>query len=79
MQNIRSAEFGIIISDEEHCTVWPKDEKPPSGWRFTASRGTKAQMQARVDQQFVPTAPAMQIELDRRYKDAEWAVAEFED
>jgi hypothetical protein len=36
-------------------------------------------MQARVDQQFVPTAPAMQIELDRRYKDAEWAVAEFED
>ena len=79
MQNVRTANFGIITNDDQHCTVWPAHEKPPSGWRFTAARGTKAEMQARVDQQFVPTAPAMHIELDRRYKDAEWAEAEFED
>jgi hypothetical protein len=36
-------------------------------------------MQSRVDQQFVPTAPALPIDLDRRYGDAEWAAAEFDE
>lgn len=36
-------------------------------------------MQACVNQQFVPTAPALPLELDGRYRDAEWAAAEFDD
>ena len=80
MQHLRTAVFGIIISEENQCcTVWPAHEQPPRGWRFTAARGPKSAMQACVDQQFVPTAPAMPIELDRRYQDAEWAAAEFDD
>jgi uncharacterized protein YbdZ (MbtH family) len=73
------ADFGIIINDDQLCTVWPAHEKPPCGWHFTAARGTKAAMQACVDQQFVPTAPALPIEMDWRYKGAEWAAAEFDD
>ena len=79
MRNNRSAAFGIIVSDDQQCMVWPIHEAPPSGWQFTAARGTRAQMQARVEQEFVPTAPGMPIEFDRRYKDAEWAMAEFKD
>jgi uncharacterized protein YbdZ (MbtH family) len=80
MQHISMADFGIIISDEnQRCMVWPAREEPPQGWRFTAARGPRAAMQACVEQQFVPTAPAMPIELARQYMDAEWAAAEFDD
>jgi uncharacterized protein YbdZ (MbtH family) len=79
MQSSNRAVFGIIINDEQVCTVWPAHQEPPQGWQFTAARGTKAAMQSCVDQQFVPTAPALPVELDWRYQDAEWAAAEFED
>jgi uncharacterized protein YbdZ (MbtH family) len=79
MQCSGRSDFAIIINDEQICTVWPAREKPPQGWQFTAARGTKAAMQACVNQQFVPTAPALPIEFDVRHKDAEWAAAEFED
>lgn len=80
MQSSNNADFGIIINDENRtCTVWPVHAPPPQGWHFTTARGGRAAMQARVDQQFVPTAPAMPLELDRKYQDAEWAAAEFDD
>jgi uncharacterized protein YbdZ (MbtH family) len=75
----KRAVFGIIMNAETLCTVWPANEDPPQGWRFTAATGTREAMQSRVDQQFVPTAPALPLELDRRYRDAEWSVAEFDD
>ena len=73
------ADFGIVIDDEQTCHIWPARQAPPAGWRFTAARGTKAAMQACVDQQFVATAPALPLEMDSRYKSAEWAAAEFGD
>ena len=79
MQNIEHADFGIIINDDQHCAVWPAQDTPPDGWRFIAARGTRAAMQARVDQQFIPTAPAIPVEWDWRYRNAEWAAAEFGD
>lgn len=79
MQASDRSDFAIIINDDQMCTVWPAHEKPPQGWQFTAARGTKAAMQACVNQQFVPTAPALPVELDGRYHDAEWAAAEFDD
>jgi uncharacterized protein YbdZ (MbtH family) len=79
MQRSKSAVFGIIMSSEKQCTVWPANESPPEGWRFTSAKGTREAMQSRVDQQFVPTAPALPIDLDRRYGDAEWAAAEFDE
>ncbi|HMO49381.1 MAG TPA: MbtH family NRPS accessory protein [Rubrivivax sp.] len=79
MQRSQRADFGIIINDEQMCTIWPAHRPPPEGWHFTAARGTKAAMQACVDQQFVATAPALPLELDSRYKSAEWAAAEFDD
>ena len=75
MRNPPHDDFGIIINDNQTCTVWPAHQKPPQGWHFTAARGTKAAMQACVNQQFVPTAPALPLELDGRYRDAEWAAA----
>ena len=79
MQRSDHGEFGIIINDSQACTVWPAHERPPLGWRFTAARGTRAAMQACVNQQFVPTAPALPVELTGRYEAAEWAAAEFDD
>ena len=79
MRSSDRADFGIIINDQQMCTVWPAHRQPPHGWHFTAARGSQAAMQACVDQQFVPTAPALPLELDSRYKSAEWAAAEFDD
>lgn len=79
MQNPPRDDFGIIINDAQHCSVWPTHDKPPQGWRFSGPRGSKAAMQSRVDQQFVPTAPALPLELDSRYLGAVWAAAEFDD
>jgi uncharacterized protein YbdZ (MbtH family) len=79
MRRSTKAEFGIIMNEHQLCSVWPADEVPPPGWCFTGARGTKEQMQSRVDQQFVPTAPVPPVEMDRRYRDAEWALAEFDD
>ncbi|HRH87038.1 MAG TPA: MbtH family NRPS accessory protein [Rubrivivax sp.] len=79
MQRPLNADFGIVINDDQHCSVWPANQQPPQGWRFTGARGTQAAMQAWVDQQFVPTAPAVPVELDGRYHGAEWAAAEFDD
>ena len=79
MQPIDSPEFGIIISQDQICAVWPAGMKPPPGWRFTGDRGPKSAMQDRVDQQFVATAPALLHDLDRRYRGAEWAAAEFDE
>ena len=80
MHNGNNADFGIIINDENRsCTVWPAHEAAPQGWRFTTARGARSAMQARVDQQFVPTAPAMPPDLGMQYQDAEWAAAEFDD
>jgi uncharacterized protein YbdZ (MbtH family) len=75
----RDRVFGIIINDEQLCTVWPAHQQPPRGWHFTLARGSRAAMQACVDQQFVATAPALPLELDGRYHDAEWAAAEFDE
>jgi len=75
----KRATFGIIINAGKLCTVWPAQEDPPQGWRFTTAKGTREEMQARVDQQFVPTAPALPIELDGRHRVAERDVAEFDD
>jgi uncharacterized protein YbdZ (MbtH family) len=79
MRNSLHAGFGIIINDAQHCRVWPVHQAAPPGWRFTARRGSKAAMQACIDQQFVPTAPALPPELDSRYLGAQWAAAEFDD
>jgi uncharacterized protein YbdZ (MbtH family) len=79
MQSNHGTAFGIIINDEQLCTVWPAHEQPPQGWHFTQARGTRAAMQACVQQQFVATKPALPIEFDGRYRDAEWAAAEFDD
>jgi uncharacterized protein YbdZ (MbtH family) len=79
MQSNLGPAFGIIINDDQMCTVWPAHEDPPQGWHFTKARGTKSAMLARVQQQFVPTAPALPIEFGGRYRDAEWAAAEFDD
>lgn len=80
MQNGSNEDFGIIINGENRsCTVWQVHGQPPQSWNFTPARGARAAMQARVDQRFVLTAPAMPIELDRQYQDAEWAAAEFDD
>lgn len=79
MRNPLQADFGIIIDEAQQCSVWPAHQAPPRGWRFTGSRGSRAAMQACVDQQFVPTAPALPPELDSRYLGAQWAAAEFDD
>jgi uncharacterized protein YbdZ (MbtH family) len=79
MQSNKRSTFGIIMDAEKLCAVWPAGEAPPPGWCFTAAQGSKEAMQSRVEQQFVPTTPALPIELDRRYHDAEWAAAEFDD
>ena len=75
MQDVQASVFGIIINDDQQCTVWPAHQRPPRGWSFTLAKGTREAMQACVEQQFVPTAPAMPIDLDRRYRSAEWAAA----
>ncbi len=79
MQHPTNPVFGIVINNDQHCTVWPAHEKPPQGWHFTAARGSRAAMQACVDQQFVPTTPALPVDLDGHYQGAEWAAAEFGD
>lgn len=79
MQHSMNPVYGIVINEDQHCAVWPAHERPPQGWRFTAARGSRAAMQACVDQQFVPTAPALPVDLDGRYRGAEWAAAEFDD
>ncbi len=79
MQDVQSSVFGIIINDDQEYTVWPVHRQPPQGWSFTPAQGTRAAMQACVEQQFVPTAPSVPVDLDRRYRSAEWAAAEFDD
>jgi uncharacterized protein YbdZ (MbtH family) len=64
MHPSQRAEFGIIMNAQKQCAVWPAQESPPLGWRFTAATGTKVAMQSRVDQQFVPTIPALPVDLD---------------
>jgi uncharacterized protein YbdZ (MbtH family) len=50
----RDAEFGVVFSDAQYFSVWLTHRKLPFGWHFTGPTGTQAEMQALVEQQFVP-------------------------
>ena len=77
MQGIKCTDFGIIVNDEAHCAVWSTNKKPPQGWRFTASQGTRVEMQELVEQQFVQTVPATLTERCQQHRDTVWAITEF--
>lgn len=71
-----TGEFGIIVSPDGRMMACPSGRKPPLGWRFTGSTGTKAEMQAAIRQQFVSTVPAIPTlhdEVALHPADTQWA------
>lgn len=65
--------FGIIVSPDGHMMACPSGRKPPPGWRFTGSTGTKAEMQAAIRQEFVSTIPTLHDEVAQEPADTQWA------
>jgi len=68
MKNIEAAEFGIVVNAEQQFSIWPTHLMLPPGCSFAGPMGTKAEMQALVQQQFIETVPSTYITAE------EWAV-----
>jgi MbtH protein len=77
MSNTDRKAFGIVCNEEQQFSIWPAHLAPPLGYRFAGPTGTRAEMQALVEQQFVATAPSMHIAQDQRLRDTNWVVSDF--
>jgi hypothetical protein len=60
MKAVDEAEYGIAVHQvHAHLmVVWPLYRSPPAGYVLASHRGTRAQMDALMGQQFVDTTPA---------------------
>jgi hypothetical protein len=60
MRNVDVAEYGIAVHQEHKhlMCVWPLHRTPPQGYVFAPPRGTCAEMESLLSQQFVETTPA---------------------
>jgi MbtH protein len=38
-----SAQYAVVINDEEQYSIWLSDRPPPAGWREVGMSGSKAQ------------------------------------
>ena len=36
-----SAEFEVVVNDEDQYSLWRADEPPPPGWRVIGARGVR--------------------------------------
>jgi hypothetical protein len=73
MNELDVAEYGIAVHKEHiHLMcVWPLHRAPPPGYDFAPLRGTCAQMEFILRQQFVETTP------DRYYASQGFPESEF--
>jgi len=73
MDDVDVSEYGIAVHPEhEHLMcVWPLHRAPPPGHSFAPHRGTCAQMESLLRQQFVETTP------DRYYVSGVFPESEF--
>jgi uncharacterized protein YbdZ (MbtH family) len=60
MNDVDEADFGIAVHAEHThlMCVWPLYRSLPAGYVLAPHRGTRAQMDSLMVQQFVDTAPA---------------------
>ena len=72
MNNVDSAEYGIVVNQELQYSIWPTHLGLPSGYKFAGTVGTRAEMQELLSQQFVETAPSTYIARDKRFGESKW-------
>ena len=75
----KSTKCGMIVNAEHQFSIWRTQRRPPSGWRFTGTTGTAAEMVMVLLQQFVETAPAIPIPLDTPFSGSQWADTESDE
>ncbi len=61
MNDIDTAEYGIVVNDALQYSIWPTHLALPAGYKFAGTVGTRAEMQELVSQEFVETAPCTYI------------------
>ena len=65
MNDIDTAEYGIVVNQALQYSIWPTHLELPSGYKFAGSVGTRAEMQELVSQHFVETAPCTYVREQR--------------
>lgn len=73
MNNIETAEFGIVVNAEQQFSVWPTHLMLPPGCRFAGPVGTMLEMQALVQQQFIETVPATYATPEESFRNSQLA------
>lgn len=72
MNEMDSAEYGIVVNQELQYSIWPTHLPLPQGFKFAGTAGTRAEMLELLSQQFVETAPSTYIPRDRRFGESRW-------
>ncbi|APU15015.1 MbtH family protein [Actinoalloteichus sp. GBA129-24] len=55
--NEKSAEFDVVINDEEQYSIWPADRDVPAGWHTVGTRGPKQQCLDWIDEHWTDMRP----------------------
>ena len=73
MKYIDSIEFGIVCNEDRQFSIWPAHLPLPSGYAFTGPTGSRTEMLALVEQQFVPTIPSTHLAPERQFRNSQSA------
>ncbi|AUS81981.1 MbtH family protein [Actinoalloteichus sp. AHMU CJ021] len=56
-ENEDTAEFEVVVNDEEQYSVWPVGREVPAGWRAVGQRGPKRHCLAWIDENWTDMRP----------------------
>ncbi|WP_434047930.1 MULTISPECIES: MbtH family protein [Sorangium] len=49
--------FDVVVSDEQHDSIWPAEREIPAGWRAVGKTGTTAECLAHIEKLWFDTRP----------------------
>ena len=58
----RRTSLYVVINHEEQYSIWPSDQRPPSGWRDAGRKGSRDECLAYIEEVWTDMRP---LELRR--------------
>jgi len=52
-----TAQYHVVVNDEEQYSIWPAEREPPAGWRATGFTGTKQACLAHIEEVWTDMRP----------------------
>lgn len=70
MDDAHSADYDVVVNDEDQYSIWPAEREPPSGWRRVGSRGSKEECLDSIEEVWTDIRPlSLRIAIESARRD----------